>query len=420
MTRLKRPASMMPAALLAAVTFIICVPGCGGEKETFFVSGAVLASGDVGDPLAGVTARCAGTDVTALTGADGRFLLECPVPAADDEIDGLVPAAMIWFQHPDFAPVVRTIVPTVDGHYTMAPVMIKAVVRADVDIPAGNTSVPVLLGALTLSFERDAMIDAGGTPLTGNVPFDAAGWDNSLPVEEDEASGSIVMDSLYPPWPRPVLDNSEGGPWMRPLSAGWYDLGVNAVNPEVPVLFQLFSRFADDVAGRDVRGASDANLFLMDADSTIPIRDDGAALTAINQIATEALTDGLMVWMVPVTTHACIDVTVMKGDFRATGAQVTAFETFNGELELFCDEAIGADDGTYCLNAPSGRQVRITAILDGLDGLLVENVDMLSGSNAACGTGCATTTINFPCEINEECDVGYTCEAGVCTPVEPA
>lgn len=420
MTRLKRPALMMHAAVLAVVTFLVGAAGCGEKQDTFFVSGAVLASGDVDDTLAGVTARCAGTDVTVLTGADGRFLLECPVPAAEEGTDGPTPAAMLWFQHPDFAPVARTIVPAVDGHYTMAPVMIKTVVRSDVDIPAGNTSVPVLLGAMTLSFERDAVLDANGTPLAGNVPFDAAGWDNSLPVEEDEASGSMVMDALYPPWPRPVLDDSDGATWMRPISAGWFDLGGNSVNPGVPVLFQLFSRFADDVAGRDVNGAGDANLFLIDGDFALPSRDDGAALTAVNQIATEAVSDGLMVWVVPVPTHACVDVTVMKGDFPATGAQVTAFETFGGELELFCDEAVGADDGKYCLNAPSGRQIRITAILDGLDGLVVKNVDMLSGANATCGSGCATTTINFPCEINEECNVGSTCEAGVCTPAEPA
>ncbi len=404
--------SLAAGALLAAGPVLF---GCGGDAPVFHVTGRVLASGDVDDGLAGVTVRCGGNPATALTATDGSYFLECPLPAAPDEVDGPKPAAMIWFEHPDFAPVVRTFVPADGQAYTVAPTMLKAVVHSNVSIPAGNTSVPVLLGALTLSFERDSVLDSAGAPVAGDLAFEAAGWDNSLPVELDEGSGEMVTDALYPPWPRRVLDDSAPGTWMRPIAAGWFDLGDAAVNGDVAIPFQLFSRFADAVAGRDVNEPGDASLFLVRPDLALPEKVDGAALTAVNQIATAATTDGLMTWMVPVAQHACVDVTVMKGETPANGAQVTLFEIFDGELELFCDEQIGSGSGKYCLNAVSGKQVRVQAMLDGSGGLMTKEADLLSGGNASCGGACASITINFPCEINEECDVGDTCEAGICT-----
>lgn len=403
------------AATIAAVICVAGVSGCGGGGETFLVSGAVLASGDVGDPLAGATATCAGTDISAITGVDGLFELECPMPAVDADQDGPVPAVMIWFEHPDFAPVAKTFVPTAGETYTVVPVMLKSAVPADVAIPTGNTSVPVLLGPLTLSFERDTLLDEAGAAVVGTASFRAGGWDNSLPVEEDESTHEMVMDALYPPWARLQVDSSVQDPWMRPIAAGWFDASPATINPDVPVMLQLFSRFADDVAGRDVNGAGDASLYLLRPDMNVPDRLTGAALTAINQISTEAILDGMMAWMVPIDEYACVEVTVTRGEVPATGAQVTMFETFNGELELFSDELVGAADGKYCLKAVTGKQLHVQAWLKGTFGLASVSDDVLSGGKGKCGGGCTAVSLNFPCEINEECAAGNICAEGVCT-----
>lgn len=402
-----------PAAAAVVALIAGSMVACGSDDPVFSVRGFVSASNNLADPIAGVTASCPGTEIADLTGSDGMFELTCPMPTAP--ADGPAHAAMIWISHPGLAPVARTFVPVADGVFTVTATMNKERVDADVEIPAGNTSVPVLLDALTLSFERETLLDAAGTPIAGSFQFQAAAWDNSLPVEVDESSGDEITDALFPPLTRLVLDQSGSSAWMRPVAASWFDLGEARINADKPLEMKLLSRFANEVAGRDI-GNEDANLFLIDAAALLPGTADGVAMTAVNQLSLDAVSDGLAVWLVPVSTHACVNVTVTKGENPVTGAQVTLYETFGGELELFSDEQIGAADGVYCLAAAPGKQVRAVVSLAGASGISRLEADLLSGGEGSCGGQCATTSLNFPCEINEDCAEGNLCDNGSCVP----
>ncbi len=411
-TKISRKGFPVAAVVVAAIAGSMVA--CGSDEPVFSVRGFVSASDDLADPLEGVTASCTGTEIADLTGSDGLFELTCPMPTATE--DGSTPATMIWISHPGLAPVARTFIPVTDGVFTVTATMNKERVDASVDIPTGNTSVPVLLDALTLSFERETLLDAAGTPVAGSFQFQAAAWDNSLPVEVDESSGDEITDALFPPLTRLVIDQPGSDAWMRPVAASWFDLGEAGINPDKPLEMKLLSRFANEVAGRDIGGNEDANLFLIDPAALLPGPGDGAAMTAVNQLSINAVTDGLAVWMVPVSDHACVNVTVTKGEHPVTGGQVTLYETFGGELELFSDEQIGAADGVYCLAAAPGKQVRAVVSLAGASGISRLEADLLSGGEASCGGQCATTSLNFPCEINEDCAQGNLCDHGSCVP----
>ena len=176
----------------------------------------------------------------------------------------------------------------------------------------------------------------------------------------------------------------------------------------------MISQFANDVVQRPLSGALDATLFQMVPDNPVAIRIDEASLTSTNQITAPVDQSGLWVWMVPQNEYACFKVTVKKGTRHVTGAQVSTIQTFNGDLERFLDEAVGSTDGSYCLEAPSGRTVRIHTVAVGKSGMLTADNDVLSGGAATCGDACTPVPVTFPCEINDDCDAGQQCIEGSC------
>jgi hypothetical protein len=409
-----RQNSLTATCIIVALPVLLAGAACGsGEAETFTVRGVVVGSNDMTDGLAGASVSCAGTVSEVISGADGSFKLTCPVPPKALETDPAT-AAYVWFRTEGRAPLVKGLIPAAGETYAMTAVMTKTLVDSDVSIPSGNTSVPAITGTATLSFERDSMLDENGSPIVGSMPYAAASWDNSLPVELDEGTGIINQDALFPAWTRYVSAEGDEEQWLRPVAAFWFDPSPATINPEVGIDLQIFSQFANDVVERPLSGALDASLFQMIPDAPEALRIGEASLTATNQITAPVSQSGLWVWMVPQDEYACFNVTVRKGTRPVTGAQVSAIETFNGELERFLDETVGSTDGSYCVKAPSGRTVRINVVAVGGTSMLTSDKDVVSGGLATCGDACTPVAVTFPCEINVDCDAGQRCTEGSC------
>ncbi len=392
---------------------------CTSDNSVYFtVQGKVMASFDSNEGLANVIVSCSGSTDTVMTASDGTFALQCSVEPDADWTEGDLPSVMVWFEREDLAPVFKTLIPVEGERFTIVPVMHKAAVSASVELPAGNTTIPYIMQSATVSFARETMLDVTGMPVTGTIDFPAADWDSSLPFEVDESSGLKVSDIISPAYTRYYGENDDIGTWMRPIAAVWFNTLPNVINPEAMVELQLSTRFADDVLGRELE-AGDANLYLVDKINGRLLKNDHTSLSARNQITAQLDKDGLWVWMAPDDSHACILVTIKKGDLLANGAHVSAFEIFNDAEQIFYDEQIGSFENGYWMRVPSGKEIRIKASVATETGVETKSADVISGGEAPIGPDCTDIHIVFPCEIKENCDPGRECIEGTCQVVEP-
>lgn len=392
--------------LLAAISV-----GCESDaSRSFFVSGTV--SDRDGTPLAGISVACGNQDGSTISDIDGTFQLKCALPERQLPEDP-APLSLVWFSGGGFAPSARTVLPLDDVRIGMEIILEKRAVNHDVSIPAGNVSVPVLVETMGLSFRKDALLDESGTPVTGTAAFAAASWDNSLPVELDEGTDTMITDAINPPLNRQAVDPGEGT-WFRPLAAGWLETAPASINAGIGIDLQMFSQFADDALGRQISDPDDSRVFFFDTVTGLMTEVENAALTAQNQVGMNVTNPGLWVWMAPHREHACFDITVNKGNNPVQGAQVTTYEMFGDEQEKFLDQAIGSENGHYCLRAVQGKSIQIQAVIAGNEALLTLSRDVMSGPTAECGAGCTPIKFDFPCEINRDCAPDAECVAGEC------
>ncbi|HNU67987.1 MAG TPA: carboxypeptidase-like regulatory domain-containing protein [Myxococcota bacterium] len=396
---------------LTIVVLAAAATGCESESAGFFTVSGTVRDRD-GGPLEGISVTCDDMKGTAVSDVDGNFDLKCVLPERQLPEDP-APLAVVMFQGGGFAPSAKTVMPVEDIRIGMEVIMEKRASSHDVSIPAGNVSVPVLVETMGLSFRKDALLDETGIPVAGTASFKAASWDISLPVEMDEGTNKIITDAINPPLNRQAVVPGDGT-WLRPLAAGWLDTAPASINPNVGIDLQMFSQFADDALGRQISDPEDSRIFFLDTTTGLMKEIDDATLIAQNQVGTKVIDPGLWVWMAPHAQHACFDVTVNKGDNPVNGAQVKAFEMFGDDREKSLDEAIGSEDGHYCLRAVQGKSVQIEVVIPGKDGLLTLSRDLMSGGTAACGDGCNPIKFEFPCEINKDCAPDAECLEGEC------
>ena len=397
-------------ALMLSASLAGLLAGCGSESGVrLAVVGQVLASPDDTAGLAGVEIDIPLAGASTLSGPDGRFALSGNVP---DGIDDQLARAAVRFRKAGFADVIHGVTVVPGAQTTIVAVMARPAVTKALTIPAGGTPAIATADNATFTLRTDSLQDRAGGLLTGDVDVTIAGWDASLPP--DPTVTPARWDALYPPTAA-MAEVGGTSPYLRILAAGSFATSTGSPSAEPGVGVELISRYADIQFG--TLSDTDDRIFLVNPQSGFLEEQAKGTLDNGNRIVFGISAPGTWVWAKALDNPTCIQIAVKVGRHPAPGAHVRLESIdIHDSPEALWDEHIGADGGTFCLRAPTGKSGRVQAFVNAAAAVASGSQAVLTTGGGDCLTGCPVSTeILLPCGTVADCDAGEACTEGQCT-----